>query len=86
VSREALRSAKEAVDGFLMPCACVGISVGEKYHTEVYAPHGLADLYDGIVQPNPWVDQPELFQKKAASYLNRWPWLRVLAAPKSNDH
>jgi len=75
--RAPLRSVKEGVDGFLMPCTCVGISVDPARRAQLYAPHGLEDLYNGVVRLNPWIDQPELFARKAASYLGRWPWLRV---------
>jgi uncharacterized protein len=75
-----LRSARDGIDRFLVPATCVGLRPGGA-HCEVYAPYGLALLYDGVLAPNPLTDHRELFQAKAASYRRRWPWLRVEAAP-----
>ena len=43
----------------------------------MYATYGLQLLYDGLLTPNPLVDRGELFARKAASYRERWPWLRI---------
>jgi hypothetical protein len=43
----------------------------------VYAPNGLDILYDGVLAPNPLTPHLALFRAKAASYAERWPWLRV---------
>ncbi len=69
-----LRSAKEGIDRFLVPATCVGIRPGE-----IYAPHGLQLIYDGVLALNPMTPHQELFDRKAASYRERWPWLRVAA-------
>jgi len=42
---------------------------------EVYAPHGFELLYQGIWAMNPLTPLKTLFDQKAASYLQRWPWL-----------
>ncbi|MGH9918629.1 MAG: nucleotidyltransferase family protein [Nitrososphaerales archaeon] len=67
-----LRSACEGIDRFLVSATCVGIRPGE-----VYAPYGLALLYDGVLSMNPRTPHRELFDQKAMSYMARWPWLRV---------
>lgn len=72
---EALRSACEGIDRFLIPATCVGVRPGE-----LYAPNGLALLYDGVLSMNPLVPHRALFERKASSYLARWPWLQVLPA------
>lgn len=74
-----LASAKEGIDRFLVPSTCVGVRpVADGY--EIYAPHGLAILYGGVLTPNPLVPHMQLFREKAASYCSRWTWLRVLEA------
>lgn len=72
---EALHSACDGIRRFLVPCTCVGVRPGG----EVYAPYGLQGLYDGLLTPNPLVPHLRLFAAKAASYQQRWPWLRIEA-------
>lgn len=67
-----LRDARAGIDRFLVPSTCVGMRPGE-----VYAPYGLAHLYAGVLAMNPLVPHRELFERKAASYRARWPWLTI---------
>lgn len=69
---EPLGSARDGIDRFLVPATCVGVRPGE-----LYAPNGLALLYEGVLTMNPLVPHRELFVAKAASYRARWPWLQV---------
>ncbi|NEX62895.1 nucleotidyltransferase family protein [Noviherbaspirillum galbum] len=73
---EPLRSAREGIDRFLVPATCVGVRPGD-----IYAPNGLALLYEGRLTMNPLVPHRDLFERKAASYQERWPWLRIEAPP-----
>jgi hypothetical protein len=70
----ALRNAREGIDRFLVAATCVGVRPGE-----LYAPHGLALLYEGVLSMNPLLPRPALFDRKARSYMARWPWLQVRA-------
>lgn len=70
-----LASSRDGIDRFLIPATCVGIRPDA-----MYAPNGLALLYDGVLTPNPLRPHADLFAAKAASYQARWPWLRVLDA------
>lgn len=72
VPRPALGSTREGIDQFLVECTCVGIDA----RGEVYAPFGLTDLAAGVLRPNANNHTPELYGAKAASYRERWPWLR----------
>ena len=67
-----LRSACEGIDRFLILATRVGVRPGE-----MYAPSGLALLYDGILSMNPLVPHRALFEGKARSYRERWPWLQI---------
>jgi hypothetical protein len=71
-----LRSARDGIDRFLIPATCVGVRPGD-----LYAPHGLELLYDGVLTMNPLTPHRDLFERKAASYRARWPWLRVEEGP-----
>jgi hypothetical protein len=71
-----LASARDGIDRFLVPATCVGVrpTAGG---WEVYAPYGLALMYEGLLTPNPLTDHRVLFRAKAHSYQTRWNWLRV---------
>lgn len=69
---EELRSACDGIDRFLVLATCVGVRPGE-----LHAPNGLALLYDGVLTMNPLMPHRDLFERKAASYRARWPWLRI---------
>jgi hypothetical protein len=69
---EELRSACDGIDRFLVLATCVGVRPGE-----LYAPNGLALLYDGVLTMNPLTPHRDLFERKAASYRARWPWLQI---------
>ena len=72
----AMRSAREGIDRFLIPCTSVGVRMN-RGECELYAPYGLRELYDGVLRPNPLTDHRALFRRKAQSYRDRWPWLQV---------
>ena len=84
-SYPALHNSREGIDRFLVPCTSVGLRNAQSGQPlTLYAPHGLEDLYRGILRPNPLVDHRRLFREKAASYRERWDWLQIaepLSAP-----
>jgi uncharacterized protein len=69
---EELRTACHGIDRFLILATCVGVRPGE-----LYAPNGLDLLYEGVLTMNPLVPYRDLFERKAASYCARWPWLQI---------
>jgi hypothetical protein len=75
-----LASARDGIDRFLVPATCVGLRPAPA-GWELYAPNGLALLYDGVLTPNPLTDHRPLFRAKAAAYRERWPWLSVVEHP-----
>jgi hypothetical protein len=82
----ALRHAREGIDRFLVLGTCVGVRPRAgiaaprlEEALEVYAPHGLEALYDGVLSPNPLTDHRALYEAKLRSYRARWPWLRAAA-------
>ncbi len=78
---EALQSARNGIERFLVPCTCVGLQppVDRGSLPLLYAPYGLEELYGGLLRPNPACPHLPLFQAKAASYRERWPWLTIKA-------
>ena len=79
----ALLRSKDGMDRFLVKCTCVGLRPYGQGSLELYAPNGLGNLYDGILEPNPLCDHPDLFDRKAASYRERWDWLQVRRQPET---
>ena len=74
----ALRSSKDGIARFLVSCTCVGLKA-EASGLELYAPNGLAALYQGALSPNPLCPHLPLFEKKARAYQERWGWLEILS-------
>ena len=70
-----LHSAEDGIDRYLIRCTKVGIRVSDG---SVYAPEGLDDLWDGKLEINPLLPQPEQFMRKALDYQRRWDWLTVV--------
>lgn len=69
--------AADAIARFQIACTCVGLAPLRGGGIEVCAPHGLDELYAGILRPNPLCPSPpERVRAKADSYRARWPWLR----------
>jgi uncharacterized protein len=73
-----LGSSRDGIERFLVPCTCVGLQPDANGMPLLYAPYGLDALYRGILRPNPLMDHRELFRQKAASYRDRWDWLRIV--------
>lgn len=74
-----LQSARDGIGRFLVPCTCVGLRPGTDGRPELHAPYGLDELYAGVLRPNPACPHLPLFEAKARSYAQRWPWLRTLS-------
>ena len=70
-----LSKAEDGIDRYLTCCTRIGIRVADG---SLYAPDGLADLWNGILKINPLNSQPILFRRKCDEYLFRWPWLTVI--------
>jgi len=75
---QALQSARQGIERFLVPCTCVGLQPGvAEQSPTLYAPYGLDELYAGILRPNAQCPHLPLFQAKAQSYRERWGWLQI---------
>ena len=73
-----LANSRDGIDRFLVPGTCVGLQPAFGGAPVLYAPYGLAELYEGLLRPNPRCDHRPLFRKKAESYRARWDWLRIV--------
>lgn len=72
-------SAAETIGLFQIACTCVGLAARDGGGVDVCAPHGLDELYAGILRPNPLCPSPPArVRAKAESYRARWPWLQIV--------
>jgi uncharacterized protein len=72
------RSCTEAIDRFAAVCCSVGVTTDPAGRPRVYAPHGLADLFDLVVRPNRAQAPRHVYESKAARWRQHWPELTVL--------
>ena len=74
-----LSSTKQGIERFLIRCTCVGMRQNGSGDYEIYAPFGLADTFAGQLRPNRTIGSTAAQQRKADSYIARWPWLQFRA-------
>lgn len=65
-------SARDAIGAFAATTCCVGLTARDGQLT-VYAPHGLTDVFDMRLRPNPRLAPRAVYEAKAADYQRRWP-------------
>jgi uncharacterized protein len=75
-------SSEAAIDTFEATTACLGVRVEPGGRWRIYAPHGLADVFNLVVRPNPLLAPRHVYQAKTARWLRQWPTLTVLPWPQ----
>ena len=74
-------SAEAAIDSFEATTACLGIRLQPDGRCRIYAPHGLADVFNLVVRPNPVLAPRHVYQTKTDRWRRQWPDLTVLPWP-----
>ncbi|MBA4864331.1 nucleotidyltransferase family protein [Streptomyces sp. PSKA54] len=74
-------STESAIDCFAATTCCLGVRLEPDGRWRVYAPHGLADVFNLVVRPNPVLAPREVYETKAARWKDQWPALTVLDWP-----
>ncbi len=74
-------STEAAIDAFAATTCCVGVRLEPDGRWRVYAPHGLADVFNLVVRPNPVLAPQHVYETKAARWRQQWPELTVLPWP-----
>lgn len=74
----AMTSAIDAISRFPVLGTCLGLSSRSDGSVGSIEPFGWEDLIEGVLRPNPDCVDPQAFRRKARSYQQRWPWLRIL--------
>jgi hypothetical protein len=74
-------SAEAAIDTFEATTACLGVRAWPAGQWRVYAPHGLSDMFNLVVRPNPVSAPRHVYETKTARWRQQWPALTVLPWP-----
>jgi uncharacterized protein len=73
-------STEAAIDSFASTTCCVGVRVS-RGSWEVYAPHGLDDVFNLVVRPNPVLAPRHVYETKTRRWQGQWPELTVVPWP-----
>jgi hypothetical protein len=74
-------STEAAIDTFEATTACLGVRTEAGERWRVYAPHGLGDVFNLVVRPNPVLAPRQVYEAKTARWQRQWPSLTVLPWP-----
>jgi uncharacterized protein len=74
-------SIEAAIDTFEATTACLGVRNHNGRRWRVYAPHGLADVFNLVARPNPVLAPRHVYEAKTARWRQQWPGLTVLPWP-----
>jgi hypothetical protein len=74
-------STEAAIDSFAATTCCLGVRLEPDGHWRVYAPHGLADVFNLVIRPNPVLAPRAVYQAKTSRWCREWPELTVLPWP-----
>jgi hypothetical protein len=74
-------STEAAIDAFEATTACLGVRLEPGGHWRVYAPHGLSDVFNLVVRPNPVLSPRSVYEAKTSRWRRQWPDLIVLPWP-----
>ncbi|WP_328745038.1 nucleotidyltransferase family protein [Streptomyces sp. NBC_00285] len=77
-------SAEAAIDSFAATTCCLGVRVEADGRWRVYAPHGLSDVFNLVVRPNPVLAPRSVYESKAVRWREQWPELTVLEWPSGS--
>lgn len=72
-----IRDCRDSIGRFASVSYCVGIRLDDDDGIEVFAPHGLDDLFAMQIRPNRFCDNRATHDKKAARAKALWPELTV---------
>lgn len=74
-------STESAIDSFAATTCCLGVRLEAGDHWRVYAPHGLSDVFNLVVRPNPVLAPKHVYETKTTRWRRQWPELTVLDWP-----
>lgn len=74
-------STEAAIDSFAATTCCLGVRLEAGGRWRVYAPHGLSDLFNLVLRPNPVLAPRSVYEAKSVRWQGQWPELTVLPWP-----
>lgn len=74
-------STEDAIDSFAATTCCLGVHLEPSGRWRVYAPHGLSDVFNLVVRPNPVLAPHSVYEAKTSRWRRQWPELTVLPWP-----
>jgi hypothetical protein len=74
-----------AIDTFEATTACLGVRLEPGGRWRIYAPHGLSDVFNLVVRPNPVLAPRAVYEAKTRRWHRQWPGLMVLPWPGQAD-
>ena len=74
-------STEAAIDTYEATTACLGIRTESTGRWRIYAPHGLSDVFNLVVRPNPVLAPRDVYQAKTDRWRRQWPELTILPWP-----
>jgi len=75
-------STEAAIDSYEATTTCLGVRAGAGERWRIYAPHGLSDVFNLVVRPNPVLAPRHVYEAKIARWRRQWPGLTVLPWPE----
>jgi hypothetical protein len=78
-------STEAAIDSFAATTCCLGIRLESNDKWRTYAPHGLADVFNLVVRPNPVLAPRAVYEAKTTRWRAQWPELTVLPWPEQAE-
>lgn len=77
-------STEAGIDSFPATTCCLGVRLEAGGQWRVYAPHGLSDVFNLVVRPNPLLAPQSVYESKVKRWRKHWPELTVLGWPPEN--
>jgi hypothetical protein len=78
-------STEAAIDSFAATTCCLGLRAEPDGRWRTYAPHGLSDVFNLVVRPNPVQAPRHVYETKTNRWRQQWPTLTVLPWPTSPE-
>jgi hypothetical protein len=73
------RKVEDGIARFLVRSTCIGLMPQDGGTLRLIAPYGIEETRRGELKPNAlWCPDIARFRAKAQSYVDRWPWLRIV--------
>lgn len=71
-------SAEDAVSTWPSTATSIGVYFDKQNQFQVFAPYGMNDLFTGTLRPSKLMISKEVYDKKTAKWISKWPDLHVI--------